>query len=726
MDDRPPTVRALRPSSDQQITPLEEIAVEARADDDYGVAAFNLVYAVGGGAPRSVPFTTVTGTPVERVGRTVLSAESLGVKPGDVISYYARAVDVGRGKPATRATSDIFFLEVKPFSEEFVVAESAAGGQSPGGSMDNLVDAQKQIITSTWNIERRSMAGRSADDVRTIAEAQAALKSKAEQISSSRRARRSATPAPENVGGPTPPAVDGDPIREAVQAMGEALEQLQTERTADALPHEMAALNALLKAQAEARRREVLRQQAGAGGNGSGRSGQDLSALFDKELQRQQQTNYETAPSAESVDKRADANDALFDRLRDLARRQEDLSRRQADLAGSGVSPEQMRRELEKLTREQAALRQETEELAQRGGQPVREAARQMAGATGELRRADPRAAARDGAHAAAQLRRAQEQAEGGGVAATERTRTDARIEAQQIAQEQRRIAAQAERLERGGGPAPVGGRRQLADEKSRLADRVGELGRALGEAAPQAARSGDPRKDLAEIARRMRESARQLREGSGADPGIARRERDLASAVDEATGQLQPEVSADTRQPSKKLAETRAIRDRLERLERQMREASEARAQPGARDSVRSGRHGGSTTGTDRAEAPDARRAVDEYRREIDQARQALDRLMGAEATSGFGGATPEREEFSRAAPGTEAFKQDRSDWASLRHDIDLALDQYEARVSAKTDSKRAADRLSGGGSERVPEGYRDAIARYFESIAAAKRGRK
>ena len=52
----------------------------------------------------------------------------------------------------------------------------------------------------------------------------------------------------------------------------------------------------------------------------------------------------------------------------------------------------------------------------------------------------------------------------------------------------------------------------------------------------------------------------------------------------------------------------------------------------------------------------------------------------MGAEATSGSGGETPEREEFSRAAPGTEAFKQDRSDWASLRKDIDLALDQYRS----------------------------------------------
>src|SRR4029450_11252783 len=32
----------------------------------------------------------------------------------------------------------------------------------------------------------------------------------------------------------------------------------------------------------------------GSGMSGSGRQGQDLSALFDKELQRQQRTNYET------------------------------------------------------------------------------------------------------------------------------------------------------------------------------------------------------------------------------------------------------------------------------------------------------------------------------------------------------------------------------------------------------------------------------------------------
>ena len=82
--------------------------------------------------------------------------------------------------------------------------------------------------------------------------------------------------------------------------MTRAIDQLEGQRTSEALPHEMAALQGLVQAQAEVRRREVA-QQAGAAMGGLGRQGQDLSALFDKELQRQQRTNYETRSQTERV-----------------------------------------------------------------------------------------------------------------------------------------------------------------------------------------------------------------------------------------------------------------------------------------------------------------------------------------------------------------------------------------------------------------------------------------
>ena len=132
MDDRPPDVRILRPSADQQITPLEEVVIEARADDDYGIAAFDLVYAVAGGPEHVARFDRTTGTDVEKVGSRLLPAEDLRVKPGDVITYYARARDIPRGKRSTETRSDIFFLEVKPFNEEFVAAQSQASSGAAG------------------------------------------------------------------------------------------------------------------------------------------------------------------------------------------------------------------------------------------------------------------------------------------------------------------------------------------------------------------------------------------------------------------------------------------------------------------------------------------------------------------------------------------------------------------------------------------------------------------
>ena len=82
----------------------------------------------------------------------------------------------------------------------------------------------------------------------------------------------------------------------------------------------------------------------------------------------------------------------------------------------------------------------------------------------------------------------------------------------------------------------------------------------------------------------------------------------------------------------------------------------------------------------------------------------------------------TPEQEEFSRSAPGTEAFKQDRSDWESLRRNLDTALEKYEASVSDRLSRTQSKDRFSAGGSDRVPDAYSQLISRYFESLAKRK----
>ncbi len=207
LEDRPPDVHVVRPARDRAVTRLEEVEIEAEAEDDHGVDRLELVYAIRGGAERAIPLRIDAGRTAVN-GRHTLYLEDLDVRPGDFVSYYVRARDVARGKRPSEVRSDIFFLEVKPFEQEFALARSQAGGVGAGGSnrsIDDLVAAQKEIIVATWKLDRRSQAASGAQsekDIRAVARAESELKTRVEQTSSSfrdstmRDPRRSQPPRP--------------------------------------------------------------------------------------------------------------------------------------------------------------------------------------------------------------------------------------------------------------------------------------------------------------------------------------------------------------------------------------------------------------------------------------------------------------------------------------------------------------------------------------------------
>ena len=164
----------MRPGGDRQVTPLEEVVIAASADDDFGLAALDIVFQVPGQKDTVLPIPT--GRAVAAAGEHLIQLEALGVTPGDFVTYYARARDVGQGRRGTESRSDIFFLEVKPFEETFTAAQSQAMGMA-GGSPDvqELAEAQKQIIAATWKLDaraRRARDARSEADIRAVAEAQ--------------------------------------------------------------------------------------------------------------------------------------------------------------------------------------------------------------------------------------------------------------------------------------------------------------------------------------------------------------------------------------------------------------------------------------------------------------------------------------------------------------------------------------------------------------------------
>jgi hypothetical protein len=133
IDDQAPSVRFTKPGRDSQASPVEELFLEARADDDYGVKSLQLFYSVNGSTPKTIglfggskPMTEVSA------GHTIY-LEELGLKPGDFVSYYAKASDIDAVQGSKTTTSDIYFVQIRPFKKDYKPAQSQAMGGGGGG-----------------------------------------------------------------------------------------------------------------------------------------------------------------------------------------------------------------------------------------------------------------------------------------------------------------------------------------------------------------------------------------------------------------------------------------------------------------------------------------------------------------------------------------------------------------------------------------------------------------
>jgi hypothetical protein len=872
MEDRPPEVHVVKPASDRRVTRLEEVTIEAEASDDFGISAFDLVYSVRGGREKVVPLAVPRGA-TSVTGRHMLYLEDLDVTPGDFVSYYVRARDLARGKASSEARSDIFFLDVKPFEEEFTLAQSQAqmGGGRQNQQIDDLVAAQKQVIVATWKLDRRSKAAKGAqseEDIRSVGKAESELKTRVEQSSSSFRqgTMRDPRSRPTGRGQPPPPPVvragqtlaEEDAMMLAANAMGKAVTSLEALKTSDAIAPELEALNQLLKAQADVKQRQVQQQQAGSGSGGN-RNIQDMSSLFDKELARHQQTNYETPKSAASQD---DQKASAIDKIKDLARRQDELLQRQQDLSRNReqMSAEEIKRQLESLTREQNELRQRAEELAQQlarqqsgqsgqqnqqngqqsgqqsqsgqpqpsqsgqqsgGGQPnrpgqqgqsaqqqgqsgqpgqqgpsgqnegqsaragaqsgkeMRDISEEMRNAASELGRQQTDQASARAARALEKLRDLERQLEATTPDGRRRTLGDLQLEARQLADAERQIAAESKRASQNANDASKDTMRRLAGEQDRLADRLNRVqeglkqqgstaataagkdgadARSLQEAAANAAREMDRQR----LGPRMQQSADAMRaavgqpdaNANGKNPaapssnGTPNAQEDIARTLD----RLADSLTAATRQGddeshklSTNLSRAQELRERLDSLSRQLdqlnqrpeaasssstgRSTGQPNPQPSSSSTERQPGENGNKPGQGRGgsggSSVDVGQVREQLNREVREVRELIDQLRREDPTYAQGGAglTFEGQGMTLSAPGTEAFKQDFAKWQEMKRHVTAALEHVESTLAKKLQERNAKDRLSAGADDQAPAAYQQQVDSYFKALATRKK---
>ena len=123
----PPNIIIARPGHDYRSSPIEEVTVDVKADDEFGVDAMSLHYSVNGGAEQTVDLLKQKGVK-QADGSTMISLENFKLVPGDVVSLYASAKD-GRAESRT----DISFIQADPFEREFSQSQQVG---SPGTELE--------------------------------------------------------------------------------------------------------------------------------------------------------------------------------------------------------------------------------------------------------------------------------------------------------------------------------------------------------------------------------------------------------------------------------------------------------------------------------------------------------------------------------------------------------------------------------------------------------------
>jgi len=725
--DLPPSVSFEKPGRDITVTSIEEVFTQIVSEDDYGVGGLELVYSINGGSEQTVALYSGRGSRRELSASHTFYLEEVDLVPGDIVSYYARAFEVARSGDEQQASSDIYFLEVRPFDRTYRQAESRGGQQQGGGgeNSDDLSGQQRQIIAGTFNLIRdrwRYTEAELDENLVTLALAQGRARENVATLAG-RIQTRGITRMDSTFLAIT------DALDTAAAAMEVAEERLRARDPDDALSPEQIALQHLQGAEALYGETEVSQQQGGGGGGGEQANAEDLADLFELELDRMR-NHYEEVQRGrrEEADRELDE---VMQRLRELARRQQQQNERmraqqqnmaQQSAGGGGGGAEGQRR----LAEEAEELARQLERLSREEERPeLEQTARDLREAAEAMRRAAANArnnGVAQGAEALDQLREARRLLDRNRSARLERDARETLRRVESLAEQQREMIEDVNQLTN-----DIRERREAApslqERKGTMAEEVAEIEADLDRMARES------RQEQQEASRKLEAAARSIRDNQLREKLLWSRgviqdrsaeyaqnlETQIGSDVEELRQLVQEGVGAIGESPEQSLGEAlddtrdavtalESMADRIrQRLEQQGQQGEQGRpAQEGQ------GAGGGGLNNEDRRqftrEFRERMQELSELSREL--AQQGVDVEQLGNVINQMGG-------MDRRGTIGEALGV-----ALLEAEVIQGLKEFEfnLRRQLQLDSDQ---RLYLSGSDAVPEGYRELVEEYYRELA-------
>jgi uncharacterized protein YukE len=356
-------IEVVFPKRDLQVSPLQELPVEARVWDDIGVVRSGATVMLGGD-PKDVVFAHEVTAPNKKLGvKEMLALESEGVAPRHLVSYHFWAEDRGPKGEVRRAMSDMFFAQVRHYEDIFRESEApppSPGMPGEGKQAGKLMELQKQVVNANWRVLREAAGGKAmkelGGDVGVVRESQSlALEQTKEEMEEAEdpEAKTALTEA-------------WKAMREALEALEKAEQEAQRTALTQALEHEQAALQWLY--QASEREHLVTRQNSKQPSSGAGQKERD-SQLMNLELKQEEQRYEEEKQAMAEQTAQQQENLEVLNRLKELARRQEALAKKMQEMrnemakATSESEKQELADQLQRLQEEQENLLQGLDDL---------------------------------------------------------------------------------------------------------------------------------------------------------------------------------------------------------------------------------------------------------------------------------------------------------------------------------------------------------------------------
>ena len=418
--DANPEVVIKEPGRDVKVTKLDEVEIIAEATDDYGVAELKLMYRVGSDELQELVMESSVSAPAVGSGYGADSRhiadgtytfylEEFDVEPGDIISYYAHAIDNNTRTGPGEASSDIYFIEIRPFNENFHEGEGEPGQGEPN-PLSEVISSQKEIIRETSkhvSAKPVTVTQKYQAAVRKTGEKQTELKDKTQRVVDEFSA------AMQMHSGVSPEILMN--LEDAIDRMAEASDSLNAVRPNEAIPPEQEALELLIKVSLEIPK--VLMQMR----NNNPQLAEDLE-LEMEELQSELE-NQQNELDMEMQEQTQE----MLDQARQMLGEQQQLSEQSQQL---GRENQPSPSEMQQNSQQQGQLAQQAQQMVQQldgmqqngqgtqgqrlnqAGQAMQQAGEQMEEAAQGMQQEEPQLSAAKGEKAEERLEEAIEQLE--------------------------------------------------------------------------------------------------------------------------------------------------------------------------------------------------------------------------------------------------------------------------------------------------------------------------